>query len=460
MAENLNLKTIDTVDTRPFKKLVMTIGELPTSFVESMTYYELLAWFVNYLETVIIPTVNNNAEAVQELQDLFVELKNFVDEYLDNLDIQEEVDKKLDEMVEDGTFDRIINQEIFGELNNKINSVEQEISDIQNNMSEGITVLLGDSYGIASPSTWCSWANKLINKTGWTLNQNVFNFCTGNSGLGTESNNYRNNLINAESVITDKTKVKRFIICGGYNDNPISKANLNSALEDLVSYINQHYVNAKIFIGMCGNHKGFNAFGLRSNLISNVLPAYQNISNLGGFYLNNIECVMHRYDFFSSDNVHPNEAGAEEIATAIFNNIYRGFYSPEYNQANSLFDGASNLYLNVRQVGNLLNIGITGVLYPDFNITAGGNTVNLPNITLPSNFPYIRFINETYSPIKVKLYTNNPSNEHYVLEGTFRIGGDGQLMFHFVAPDTLVGKSVKYFQFFNGYRDMIPIINV
>lgn len=108
MTENLNLKTVDTVDTRPFKKLVMTIGELPTSFIESMTYYELLAWFTNYLETVIIPTVNNNAEAVEELQALFTELKTFVDTYFDNLDVQDEIDHKLDEMVEDGTFTELI----------------------------------------------------------------------------------------------------------------------------------------------------------------------------------------------------------------------------------------------------------------------------------------------------------------------------------------------------------------
>lgn len=121
MTENLNLQTVETVDTRPFKKLVMTIGELPTSFVESMTYYELLAWFTNYLETVIIPTVNNNAEAVEELQDNFIEyttnltnlfnqLKEFVDNYFDNLDVQEEINNKLDEMVEDGTLLEIVGQ--------------------------------------------------------------------------------------------------------------------------------------------------------------------------------------------------------------------------------------------------------------------------------------------------------------------------------------------------------------
>lgn len=115
MPENLNLKTVETVDTRPFRKLVMTIGELPSAFVESMTYYELLAWFVNYLETVIIPTVNNNGEAVEELQDKFIELntafnqlKNYVDTYFENLDVQDEINNKLDQMAEDGTLQEII----------------------------------------------------------------------------------------------------------------------------------------------------------------------------------------------------------------------------------------------------------------------------------------------------------------------------------------------------------------
>ena len=104
----VELKTVETVDTSPFKKLVVTIGELPTSFVESMTYYELLAWFTNYLQNTIIPAVNNNGEAVTELQEKFIELKTFVDTYFDNLDVQEEINNKLDEMVEDGSLQEII----------------------------------------------------------------------------------------------------------------------------------------------------------------------------------------------------------------------------------------------------------------------------------------------------------------------------------------------------------------
>lgn len=176
MSENLNLQTVETVDTQPFRRLIMTIGELPTSFIESMTYYELLAWFTNYLETVIIPTVNNNGECVEELQQKYIELKhnteaeiarfeddtdaeierfenatdaeierfetdlteafntlkNFVDNYFENLDVQEEIDNKLDEMANNGSLYRLINDEIFGDINSQILHQAQEINDLNN----------------------------------------------------------------------------------------------------------------------------------------------------------------------------------------------------------------------------------------------------------------------------------------------------------------------------------------
>lgn len=87
----------------PFKHLIMTIGELPTTFVESMSYYEALCWLVNYIEKNIIPAVNENAEALKEL-------KEFVENYFDNLDVQEEINNKLDEMAESGQLADIVAQ--------------------------------------------------------------------------------------------------------------------------------------------------------------------------------------------------------------------------------------------------------------------------------------------------------------------------------------------------------------
>lgn len=103
-----SVPTEEVVDMAPFKRLVMTIGTLPTAFTESLTYYEALAYFVKYLEETVIPAVNQNAAATKELQDLFIELKSYVDNYFENLDVQEEINNKLDEMAEDGTLAEIV----------------------------------------------------------------------------------------------------------------------------------------------------------------------------------------------------------------------------------------------------------------------------------------------------------------------------------------------------------------
>ena len=101
------MKTIETLSS-PFKHLVMTIGELPTTFVESMSYYEALAWLVNYMEKTLLPAVNENAEATKELQAAFIELKKYVDDYFSDLNIQSEINAKLDEMASQGQLAEII----------------------------------------------------------------------------------------------------------------------------------------------------------------------------------------------------------------------------------------------------------------------------------------------------------------------------------------------------------------
>lgn len=104
-----DLQTVDTLDASPFRHFITTIGNLPTSFTESMSYYEMLAWFCDYLQNTVIPAINNNAEAVKELQDLYIELHDYVENYFENLDVQEEINNKLDAMAESGELTELIN---------------------------------------------------------------------------------------------------------------------------------------------------------------------------------------------------------------------------------------------------------------------------------------------------------------------------------------------------------------
>lgn len=101
---------VPTMQVTPLKKICTTIGELPTSYLETMSYYEMLVWFTNYLRDNIIPVVNNNGEATHELQVLFTELQSYVNNYFDNLDVQDEINNKLDKMLEDGVLEQIIEQ--------------------------------------------------------------------------------------------------------------------------------------------------------------------------------------------------------------------------------------------------------------------------------------------------------------------------------------------------------------
>ena len=104
--ENENLKPVE--ELTPFTKMIMTIGTLPSSFHASMSYYESMVWLYEYLKNQVIPTVNNNAEATQELQAKYIELKTYIDEYFENLDVQEEINQKLDEMALGGSLTNLI----------------------------------------------------------------------------------------------------------------------------------------------------------------------------------------------------------------------------------------------------------------------------------------------------------------------------------------------------------------
>lgn len=97
----------------PFVKFVC--ANVPMVFDDSLSYYEALCALWKYVQG-MTDVINNNAtleeefiEKFNELSGKFDELKTYVDTYFDNLDVQEEVNHKLDEMVESGELEALIN---------------------------------------------------------------------------------------------------------------------------------------------------------------------------------------------------------------------------------------------------------------------------------------------------------------------------------------------------------------
>lgn len=89
----------------PFKFWCQTV--IPLVYDDSLSYYELLCRVTNQLNETI-NAVNNNGAAVTELQQLYVELKNYVDNYFTSSDFTKLVNDRLDEMAEDGTLTQLL----------------------------------------------------------------------------------------------------------------------------------------------------------------------------------------------------------------------------------------------------------------------------------------------------------------------------------------------------------------
>ena len=61
----------------------------------------------------LIGSVNNQNTTIADYIQKFIDLKDYVETYLNNLDVQAEINNKLDQMTADGTLASIINQDIF-----------------------------------------------------------------------------------------------------------------------------------------------------------------------------------------------------------------------------------------------------------------------------------------------------------------------------------------------------------
>ena len=93
---------------------------------KAMTQTELLMKIVEKINLVILNFNDLENKTLNNMKSLEKEV-NF---YLDT-GMKQEVEKKLDKMVEDGTFNNIINNEIFYDLNEQVTTNTQDIAELK-----------------------------------------------------------------------------------------------------------------------------------------------------------------------------------------------------------------------------------------------------------------------------------------------------------------------------------------
>ena len=98
-------------DLKPFRFWCQKV--LPLVYDDSLSYYELLDKVIDYLNKTMedVTVLNDDTEA---LYAAYNQLQSYVNNYFDNLDVQDEINAKLDQMAIDGTLSSLINPQIPG----------------------------------------------------------------------------------------------------------------------------------------------------------------------------------------------------------------------------------------------------------------------------------------------------------------------------------------------------------
>ena len=126
-----------------FRRAVVQNFPFIANDFDALTDFGLLSQVVDYLNKVIEDT-NNTTDNMNQLIILYNQLKEFVDNYFENLDVQEEINNKLDAMASDGTLTTLIGnyvQPLINEQNTNINNFENNVTNRLNLQDEDINVL-------------------------------------------------------------------------------------------------------------------------------------------------------------------------------------------------------------------------------------------------------------------------------------------------------------------------------
>ena len=379
--ENLNLVKPEKVQNI-INKFCYTIGMIPTSYKVSLTYEEQIIAIGHYLEETVIPALNNNAEAVAELQTLFVQLKDYVENYFDNLDVQNEINNKLDKMALDGTLQEIITSYLnvngilafntVNDMKNATNIIDGSFVKTfgKNTLNDGLGrfykirkikntdvidnvniipiitnntlvaelinddnkkyIFIGDSLGNGATGEqtvtthvngWCKvFANILkLNKSDYIIK--------AQDGAGFINGEYMNLLNSAINDINDKSSITDIIV--GVGANEIINFNSDTLNNNLINFINtckSNFVNAKITFGFMGYNKQNNDTianyrYLWQTSIKSIINTHALLNNIT-FY-DNLTSIWHWDDFVIEDGIHLNQNGYNMLGS-LFVNDYKG----------------------------------------------------------------------------------------------------------------------------------------
>lgn len=149
MSYNNKINDKTYIPLPPFKGWVLENFPFIESDFDCITNYQLLCKITEYLNNVI-SNQNQVQELGTELVNGYNNLLDYVNNYFDNLDVQDEINNKLDSMVEDGTLQEIITSYIDSNVTwtfDSINDMKQANNLIAGSFAKTIGYYTPDDGG-------------------------------------------------------------------------------------------------------------------------------------------------------------------------------------------------------------------------------------------------------------------------------------------------------------------------
>lgn len=436
----------------PFKRYVLQNFPWINEDFDALTNYELMGKIIEYLNNVI-NNVNNLGEETENLSQAFVELQNYVNNYFENLDIQEEVNTKLDEMAENGELTEIIAQYLqinsilsFNNIadlknaNNLINGstcyalgkisfrdgfgayykirsiINTDIIDNFNivaltnypnlvaeriNVTQEKYLLIGDSYlegaGLSEPSTQ-NYGFLLKNKLGIN-NTNFVMLSEGGAGFAQRGNGNHTflELLQSQIANIDIHNTSTIIIAGGSNDMTHEQTEIETAINNFITYCKTTFDKVDVYIACIGgNSKISEAAGTyRRWLRERSLPAFKNCNKYGGIYINGADKILHNYNFITEGEnlIHPNANGHKELASYLYNALKNGgydYYSTQSITSGNIPSGATG---EINFKTGIENDKSFLIMYANIEFTTPINAGYISNLDLgEQNLQFLRFV--------------------------------------------------------------------
>lgn len=153
----------------PFKFWCQKV--LPNVYDDSLSYYEYLCKLNEYLNEVIgqINTLTDNMEDYEEdLTATWLETKEYIDNYFNNLDVQQEINNKLDQMASSGALSTllapIVGTQIGGVVADQIGATVA--SQIGTTVASQIDDSVAGQIGEVTSPIVTSWLNENVDPVG------------------------------------------------------------------------------------------------------------------------------------------------------------------------------------------------------------------------------------------------------------------------------------------------------